>query len=296
MKTLASYLITAVFLLVYAATPGRAQAPAQLVVFGDSLSDTGNSLVAAGLPQPPYVDGRWTDGPNWVDYFAPLAGFPAPGAYLRTGGTNFAVGGATSEYAAGEVGAYIAISGWRIPANNLYLLWVGANDFRAGLAPSQTLDYISSEVVSLAFAGARRIVVLNIPDISLTPDVRAAGGPTVAAAQTFVANVNASLPSRLALLSAVFGINVTSIDANATFVSVVNTPGAYGFADSIDAAFNPDTGVVQPNPDSYVFWDGFHPTTPVHRLAALAILNALGNAAAAPVPPSWTQPAAYLSR
>jgi phospholipase/lecithinase/hemolysin len=39
---------------------GNARA-AQFVVFGDSLSDNGNTLAAAGVPQPPYYDGRWTD-------------------------------------------------------------------------------------------------------------------------------------------------------------------------------------------------------------------------------------------
>jgi hypothetical protein len=56
-----------------------------LVVFGDSLSDNGNSLDAFGLPQAPYGNtygvtkepfpGRWTDGQNWVDYFPKIAAF-----------------------------------------------------------------------------------------------------------------------------------------------------------------------------------------------------------------------------
>ena len=89
-----------------------------LVVFGDSLSDNGNSLDAFGLPQAPYGNtygvtketfpGRWTDGQNWVDYFPKIAGFfrvhvPPAAAYkyvtsetVDTGGTNFAVGFAQS--------------------------------------------------------------------------------------------------------------------------------------------------------------------------------------------------------
>src|SRR5438067_502473 len=39
----------------------------QLVVFGDSLSDNGNSFVLFQQPPvPPYVQGRWTNGLNWV--------------------------------------------------------------------------------------------------------------------------------------------------------------------------------------------------------------------------------------
>ena len=89
-----------------------------LVVFGDSLSDNGNSLDAFGLPQAPYGNtyggtketfpGRWTDGQNWVDYFPKVAGFfgvhvPPAAAYkyvtsqtVDTGGTNFAIGFAQS--------------------------------------------------------------------------------------------------------------------------------------------------------------------------------------------------------
>jgi phospholipase/lecithinase/hemolysin len=40
-----------------------------LVVFGDSLSDNGNSLALFQVPPFPYFYGRWTNGPNWVDYF-----------------------------------------------------------------------------------------------------------------------------------------------------------------------------------------------------------------------------------
>jgi phospholipase/lecithinase/hemolysin len=74
-----------------------------LVVFGDSLSDNGNTFSSVGLPKAPYCDGRWTNGPNWVDYFSQFAGIPDVSAFLRNRGTNFAVGGSTSLYLAGEI-------------------------------------------------------------------------------------------------------------------------------------------------------------------------------------------------
>ena len=68
-----------------------------LIVFGDSLSDNGNSLFLFQQPQPPYgttfdgtgrtFPGRWTDGQNWVDYFPLVAHHFAPvTAYSRMAG------------------------------------------------------------------------------------------------------------------------------------------------------------------------------------------------------------------
>src|SRR6516165_9890966 len=73
----------------------------RLVVFGDSLSDTGNSLFLFGVPQPPYYNGRWSNGPNWVDYFPSVAHhFPTVAAHFpdldNRNGTDFAVGGSIS--------------------------------------------------------------------------------------------------------------------------------------------------------------------------------------------------------
>ncbi|MHC5830296.1 MAG: SGNH/GDSL hydrolase family protein, partial [Nostoc sp.] len=52
----------------------------QLYVFGDSLSDTGNiynATYATGKPypaSPPYFEGRFSDGPIWVDYLGDQLG------------------------------------------------------------------------------------------------------------------------------------------------------------------------------------------------------------------------------
>ena len=93
-----------------------------LVVFGDSLSDNGNTFISVGLPKAPYYDGRWTNGRNWVDYFSQLAGIPDVSAFLRNGGTNFAVGGSTSLYLAGEIATYLADNAGRADPANLYVV------------------------------------------------------------------------------------------------------------------------------------------------------------------------------
>jgi thermolabile hemolysin len=244
---------------------------AQFVVFGDSLSDNGNTLAAAGVPQPPYYYGRWTNGPNWVDYFTRLAHLPPATAYLQDRGTNFAVGGSTSPLLGVQITVYLAANGGHANQDDLYAIWIGANDFSAGVNASTTVNSIQAGLALLSASGAEKIILLDVPDVSLTPRVIAAGGAAVQAAKQFVTTVNTNLQARIPLEAFLLGTKLIYVDVNAIFTQVVERPALFGFSNSTGAAFNTSTGVVQPNPNSYVFWDGFHPTTPVHYLAAQTV-------------------------
>ena len=242
-----------------------------LVVFGDSLSDNGNTFISVGLPKEPYYDGRWTNGPNWVDYFSQLTGIQDVSAFLRNRGTNFAVGGSTSLYLAGEIATYLGENGGRADAANLYVIWIGANDFQAGLTPQTTVTAIQTEVIALGRAGAKRLLLVTVPDISLTPNVVGGGGAKVQAAKQFVAAANAMIRAQVQISAHLLGIDLTLVDINPLFTQLVYTPSAFGFANSVGAAYNPNTGIVSPDPNEFVFWDAFHPTTPMHYLTAQLI-------------------------
>jgi phospholipase/lecithinase/hemolysin len=171
-----------------------------LVVFGDSLSDNGNTFTAVGLPKPPYYKGRWTNGLNWVDDFTTIAGLPPATAYLENGGTNFAVGGSTSALLAAQIAVYlVTVKGSADPAD-LFVIWIGSDDFMAGLQPSSTIAAISAEIAALSLAGAQQFLVINVPDVSLTPDIIAKGPAKVQAAKQFVASVNTQLQNQIPLL------------------------------------------------------------------------------------------------
>jgi phospholipase/lecithinase/hemolysin len=253
-----------------------------LIVFGDSLSDNGNTFSAVGLPKAPYYDGRWTNGPNWVDYFSLLARIPDVSAFLRNGGTNFAIGGSTSLYLATQVSAYLGDNRGRANPADLFIIWIGANDFQAGLTLQQTLATIQSELAALGRAGAKHLLLLTVPDISLTPNVKRSGGAMVQAAKNFVGTINSSLRAQLPLYALVLGMNLRLVDVNPLLMGLVSDPGAFGFTNSVSAAYNTSTGVVAPNPNRYVFWDGFHPTTPMHYLAARLIYQNAAALAASP--------------
>jgi phospholipase/lecithinase/hemolysin len=245
-----------------------------VVVFGDSLSDNGNSFAAGRPPSPPYYPGRWTNGPNWVDYFSYFSQvnqhFLPITAFIPNHGTNFAVGGSSSALLAGQIGSYLGSTGGRASARDLFVVWIGANDFAQGIEAKITVVDIESGIVELSKAGARNFMVINLPNIALTPTVKAQGTQT--AAQQFVYTVNAALQAQLPYYALFLRATVLLLDLNTPFTQLVNTRtwtvqglGTINFTDSTGFALNPNNS--DQNPNDYVFWDGFHPTTLVHYLA-----------------------------
>jgi phospholipase/lecithinase/hemolysin len=144
-----------------------------------------------------------------------------------------------------------------------------ANDFAQGITAKITVVAIESGIVELWKAGARNFVVINLHNIALTPTVKAQGTQT--AAQQFVYTVNAALQPQLPYYALFLRATVLLLDLNTPFTQLVNTRiwtvqglGTINFTDSTGFAFNPNDS--DQNPNDYVFWDGFHPTTLVHYL------------------------------
>jgi phospholipase/lecithinase/hemolysin len=232
--------------------------------------------------------GRFTDGQNWVDYFPAVArsfGVDVSNvtAFLQdpTNGnaTNFAVGGATSgEGNAGlqvQILEYLKAVSGHAPADDWYVIWIGADDLSAGIDPSQTVANIKNGIAELSKYGAKKFVVITIPDLSLTPQVKALGGPAILAAKRFALTANVLLEVELLPFAFRHGISIELVEINAIFVPLVYTPGRFGFTNSVGAAFIPPNGAVVRDPNDYVFWDGFHPTTNAHKLAAEFIFKAM---------------------
>ncbi len=152
----------------------------QIYVFGDSLSDTGNVFQVTGgaVPQsPPYGQGRFSNGPVWVEYLASKLGLSANPR------NNFAFGGATTEITKnsdldstidipgllGQIEDFTAVNPSANP-DALYVVWAGANDYLGGATnPAVPLENLSKAVQSLAAVGAQYILVANLPDLGKLP-------------------------------------------------------------------------------------------------------------------------------
>jgi phospholipase/lecithinase/hemolysin len=156
----------------------------------------------------------------------------------------------------------------------LYVIWTGANDFAAGITPRTTVTNIRNALAKLAKAGAKDFIVIDAPDISLTPRVQTLRSETIRQARQFVAAVNLLLALEIPLAASLDRINITLVDINALFVPLVLNPICFGFSNSTTPALvtlAPNSNV---NPDDYVFWDDFHTTTGAHLLAAKFIYHA----------------------
>jgi phospholipase/lecithinase/hemolysin len=285
----------------------------RLVVFGDSLSDDGNSFFLSGGALPPgpssspkgdYGEtfdgsgevflGRFTDGRNWVDYFPADAGrfgvqISAVSAYFQDqtndNATDFAVSGATSDAHNGlnptlpsfpqEIAAYLGSLGTNSrPSEDLCVIWIGANDFSARINPFQTVSNIKDQIALLSKVGVKNFVAITIPDISLTPQVKAQG--TQVAAKQFVFTANLDMEVELPRFAMQHQISITVVEINAIFYPIVFEPALFGFTNSVDLAYVPLNGPLQVlYPDDYVFWDGFHPTTKAHAIAADFVFKAI---------------------
>ncbi|MEL7450761.1 MAG: hypothetical protein AAFN78_16230, partial [Pseudomonadota bacterium] len=87
----------------------------QMVVFGDSLSDTGNIQSFIPLPLPPYSSNTISNGDNWIETLGGRLGLSSLNS--ESGGTNYAWAGATT----GPAGAAVLPPFSLLDQANFYL-------------------------------------------------------------------------------------------------------------------------------------------------------------------------------
>lgn len=300
-----------------------------VVVFGDSLSDTGNiahltQAASGGLLRYPadnkafgldYTDGRFTDGKDtqpaasaylgvWVEQLA--ASFPGKPAVTDSldGGTNYAYGDATTANSTTTVtegpltitlhnmgqqlADYLGQSPAPMPnAKTLYVFWGGANDIyqavsaavaagtdpaaAATAAATTALTNESNYIQQLIAKGATNFLVVNEPPLGGVPSYATTADAT--ALNTGAAVLAQGLPQALAAIktaSAAGGVTVNfyQVDVFTQFAVAATTPTTAGLSNVTAPAQN-----IAASPDTYLIWDGVHPTTTGHHLVAALAAN-----------------------
>jgi outer membrane lipase/esterase len=274
-----------------------------VIVFGDSLSDSGNIALASGSPVPM----RFTTNPGTTTAENVATGLGFTLAPSLAGGTDYAFGGAglVNNVAAvptlpQQLQMYLGANGGKADSQALYQVWGGANDIfylsgtltdpnaiAAGAANAAKTEL--GLLGGLQAAGARYVVVYNLPDLGKTPSAAAGGAAAQAGATQLAVLYNGVLNSGIAQLSA-NGLNVIPANTYALLNEVIANPSGYGFANVTAPACTGGSGSsIQCGPQgsgapvtyapgteqTYLFADGVHPTTAAHAMLGQYVLSVI---------------------
>jgi phospholipase/lecithinase/hemolysin len=287
-----------------------------LFVFGDSLSDAGNSGLRSQafsgnpstvFPPAPYAGGRYSNGPVAVEYlwssYNPGGGF----APSLDGGTDFAIGGATTgienfnevnpgvpsalQPAYAEYGnawqlaqfqQYLGSNPAFDPQTSLFFVWLFPNDlFYSGATGGSSGALPGSPGGANPVANGIANVLVTVQTlaglgaehilVANTPDLALTpaflGSPLAPDLAAATSAFNANLAAQLHALDQVLPAEIIQFDVDAAFARLLANPGAYGFTNTTQACVDNLSSGLC-SPDEWLFWDGVHPTTRTHEVLA----------------------------
>ena len=222
-----------------------------VIAYGDSYSDNGNL-------------GRESNGPVIVEQLAanlnvPLIDHAWVGATTGIGNLSDG-GGLTSLGRRGDPGMTTTVNADLANppadiASALYVVWGGHNDILVN-GQTQAVSNIVAIVNSLEAAGATHILVPGVMDLGLTPfgNRPAVSGQLTTISNTLNAQLDLLLPG-----------NVIYVDSAKILEGIVANPALYNLTNVTAACSFSQTCS---NPDQYLFWDSFHPTTSADSIFA----------------------------
>jgi phospholipase/lecithinase/hemolysin len=250
----------------------------EIIVFGDSVSDTGNVFLftEGAAVGPPYFEGRFSNGPVWVDVLAANLGLPAPAPSL-IGGANYAWGGAEtgpglSTHGTFNVGMQIEQfleDRGGFTGDELIIVEAGSNDLIFRDPPAKSADIVrnlSEHIAVLAAAGGETFLVSNI----------LASGAT--------GKANRLLAKELEKLEQKLGVTIVPFDMVGVVNAMRHYPEQFGLTNVTDPAC-PGCGIGIPEPDAadtlvsspdeYLWWDLVHMTWVAHQAIGEAATEVL---------------------
>lgn len=283
----------------------------RIVAFGDSLTDKGNMYLASRqalslvpvpgwktLPSASWFSGRFSNGPTWVEYLA---------ARNHLALNSWAIGGAqTRDKKLAPIPGLPSIHGIDKqldkffehakahpsydPSRTLFTFLASGNDFVNDTKTGpEIIAQQEASLKRLAAFGAKKILVVNLPDVSVAPVFRL-GRKDAHTVLGKVEYYNAHIGDVARRVATATGAEIRVIDVRSSFDEVLANKDKFGFTNTRDTCLAIDEdasttylGVqkLRPDchPDRYVFWDTLHPTTRMHQLMARWVVES--------APPGW---------
>lgn len=233
----------------------------KIIALGDSLSDNGNVFATTSsahktipqipiIPKEPYYQGRFTNGPVWVEDLAQTLNVPL---------VDYAYGGSWAESIidsqqlfpfdlATQVTNYLTSAATDYHKDqHLYTIWTGNNDYlnheRMDIeyATTNTVNAIAQQIDWLRMNGARNFLLILLPDFGLTPTVKAQG-PEYAAKMTKISLMhNTKFIAMIEQMRKKFPkVNFVVLDINPFFKDAVENPEKYHLKNVKDACYTGD--------------------------------------------------------
>ena len=275
-----------------------------LVIFGDSLSDMGNgnanAIVSVVFSSPPYWNGRFSNGPVWIEHVSDSYGLTTTFGDGIAQGDNRAFGGsqtgqgyayATLPNVGTQINNYLANVQSNFTSSDVVFLWAGGNDFLYGIGnPDIISQNMASHIRALELAGATRFVVANLPPLELTPEGASRTAQQQATMASDVISYNSKLAQEVNNLTSTLSIDIAFIDAWSIFHQIVNNADHVGITNTQDQACTGGASVpfvplpicgsganIVSNVDEYLFFDRAHPSATMHKIIGQIAVTNIGD-------------------
>jgi outer membrane lipase/esterase len=272
-----------------------------------------------GVAPPPVGTVFPTSNDNMTNNTTPIFSypgepFPPPEPNPLLNHFNYACGGARTAAEPGvnffwapnvnaQIQNYLSTAPQVLDPKALYFIWAGANDMLFGISSQlsppaflqlidTTTTQIALQVKTLARRGAKRIVVLSLPNIGVTPFVeelaQQIGDPTLPATMKNLSFIfNSLLNQKLGALNAFKkrrGIKILYFDTYAALdgliknalagVPTVVSGQSFYFNNVTDPVCTSLTAISCTQTSNYhLFADSVHPTDEAHRALSLEVEN-----------------------
>ncbi|KAI8066666.1 SGNH hydrolase-type esterase domain-containing protein [Gongronella butleri] len=244
----------------------------RIIAFADSYTDNGNDFAASGVPGPPNWEGRFSNGPTWLDIVAQntsvqvlnhgFGGATTDNAYVYSEFNNYIIPGLTQQIETIPVSSPDA-------ASDLYVIYIGYNDLLGLVRPGNyhiVKDYTYETVADNVVRGiktlqakynATQFAVLTCPPFDLLP---AAPAANKAAAAHVINGYNRDLARKVRRIR---GAHISVLDDHAWFEQQFADPARLGVQTDKGPCLS-SAGLCD-DPDTYFIWDDYHPTRVVHK-------------------------------
>jgi phospholipase/lecithinase/hemolysin len=265
-----------------------------LVIFGDSLSDSGRlHRRSVGLYIPPdiYWQGRITNGPNWADYVC-----GALGCRME----NHAVAGAATRLDEfflslilrpldAQVQEFFDDEVKELKGSTLAVIWIGANNYlkTMEMKPDEVRTDIKAAATRILQTPVQRLLIGTMPQLAGILRSPSSTDPVPHAMYREITAIhNRNIHELIAELQQEFPAkSIALFDAYEINQATIDRPSDFGFTSIKDACYQGDyrgeyyfSPGFCPEPSNWKFWDYTHPNSRMHCYYAARFLLSMHEA------------------